>query len=145
MDIDELLNKYFEGETTAEEESRLRTFFTTGHTPARLEAYKPLFVYFDREISRSRMKETRRPRHVRRIAYIISGVAACILLFVGVRRELLLSDAEELCLCSPNYVIINGRCYTDTQKAHTLAFEALREVATDDVSFPAIGPSGYEE
>ena len=35
MDIDELLNRYFEGETSSEEERELRAFFTSGNVPDR--------------------------------------------------------------------------------------------------------------
>mgnify|MGYP003160425810 CR=1 FL=1 len=43
MDIDELLNRYFEGETSSEEERELRAFFTSGNVPDRLAVYTPMF------------------------------------------------------------------------------------------------------
>ena len=42
MDIDELLNRYFEGETSSEEERELRAFFTSGNVGG-LYAYVYLF------------------------------------------------------------------------------------------------------
>ena len=39
-DIETLLNKYFEGETTCEEERRLRRFFAEGLVPEHLEVYR---------------------------------------------------------------------------------------------------------
>ena len=41
-DIETLLNKYFEGETTCEEERRLRRFFAEGLVPEHLEVYLSL-------------------------------------------------------------------------------------------------------
>ena len=41
-DIETLLNKYFEGETTCEEERRLRRFFAEGLVPEHLEVYRPM-------------------------------------------------------------------------------------------------------
>ena len=41
MNIDELLNRYFEGETSAEEEQKLRRFFASDNVPENLSAYKP--------------------------------------------------------------------------------------------------------
>jgi len=41
-DIETLLNKYFEGETTCEEERRLRRFFAEGLVPEHLEVYRPV-------------------------------------------------------------------------------------------------------
>ena len=40
MNIEELLNKYFEGETTCEEERELRRFFTRGIIPEHLQMYR---------------------------------------------------------------------------------------------------------
>ena len=41
-----LLEKYFEGQTTPEEENALKEFFHGDSVPAHLEEYRPLFVYF---------------------------------------------------------------------------------------------------
>ena len=49
MKIDELLDKYFEGETSCEEERELRRFFTEKEVPEHLQTYRPLFAYLNRE------------------------------------------------------------------------------------------------
>ena len=49
MKIDELLDKYFEGETSCEEERELRRFFTEEEVPEHLQMYRPLFAYLNRE------------------------------------------------------------------------------------------------
>ena len=59
--------------------------------------------------------------------YILSGVAACVLAFLSLTRLLYPADP---CFCSDNYVVINGRCYTDIHTVRSLAIEALQEVAT---------------
>ena len=43
--IEQLLERYWQCETTVEEESQLREFFSKGEVPARLLRYKDLFVY----------------------------------------------------------------------------------------------------
>ena len=48
MKIDELLDKYFEGETSCEEERELRRFFTEEEVPEHLQTYRPLFAYLNR-------------------------------------------------------------------------------------------------
>ena len=48
-DIETLINKYFEGETTCEEERRLRRFFAEGLVPEHLEVYRPMFAFFEAE------------------------------------------------------------------------------------------------
>lgn len=135
--IDELLERYFEGETSAEDEHRLRTFFASDDVPEHLAAYKPLFAYFDEEIIR--METDMHPEEIeiliernsgrtrKAVLYLLSGVAACFLALLGLSRLLYPVDP---CFCSDNYVVINGRCYTDIHKVRSLAFEALQEVAT---------------
>lgn len=124
MNIQTLLTRYFEGETSAEDERRLRAFFASNNVPPELQAYKPLFAYFDQEIA----KETKKPRvgH-RKIYYFLSAVAASALLFLLIHNPLTASDP---CFCSDSYVVVNGRCYTDIEKVRAFAFEAMREVAT---------------
>jgi hypothetical protein len=134
MNIDDLLNTYFEGETTAEEERRLRAFFASDDVPQRLAAYKPLFAYFDAEICKEQQKAGAPAKRLKLI-YWASGIAASILLAIGGWQAL--STGADPCLCSGNYVIINGHCYTDIEKVRSLAMEALQEVATPaDAYFP---------
>lgn len=153
MTIEELLNRYFEGETSVAEEARLRNFFTAGEVPPHLAPYKPLFAYFEQEIrlageSRESGEDTSafyddglipppgklRQPSVRRVLYYVSGVAASVLLALGLLRTLFPADP---CFCAENYVVVNGRCYTDIHKVKTLALQALEEVATSpDDYFP---------
>ncbi|MDR2809133.1 MAG: hypothetical protein LBB84_01080 [Tannerellaceae bacterium] len=104
--------------------------------------YQPIFAYFDREIQ---AKNT--PRIARtKFYYLAAAVAASVALLLGMWHTFRPADTQELCLCSANYVVINGHCYTDTQKARSLALEALKEVAApDEVSFPGIGSFYNEE
>lgn len=137
MNIDELLNKYFEGETTSAEESQLRAFFASDDVPEHLSVYKPLFAYFREEIGKQAGKPAKtvhRSIARRTVLYLVSGIAACVLLALGIGQLLHPLDP---CFCSDNYVVINGRCYTDIYKVRTLAIEALQEVATPaDEYFP---------
>ena len=43
--INQLLNKYWEGATTLEEENILRSFFSQKDVPGSLIQFRPLFVY----------------------------------------------------------------------------------------------------
>lgn len=45
--MEELLERYFEGETSAAEEKLIRAFFASGEVPEHLAAYIPLFAYFE--------------------------------------------------------------------------------------------------
>ena len=44
--IENLLEKYTNAETSIKEEQQLKTFFAQETVPAHLERYKPLFNYF---------------------------------------------------------------------------------------------------
>ena len=44
--IEELLEKYFDGETSIAEESQLQSYFASNDVAQHLEQYKPLFGYF---------------------------------------------------------------------------------------------------
>ena len=50
--IDQLLNRYWEGNTSLEEENILRAFFSQDSIPAELMRYKPLFRYEATEAKR---------------------------------------------------------------------------------------------
>ena len=140
--IEELLERYFEGETSAAEEKQIRAFFASG------EVYAPLFAYFDEEIERDAEAQVGEPdlepepvsvplrsaNRKRAALYLFSGVAACVLALLSLTRLLYPADP---CFCSDSYVVINGRCYTDIHKVRSLAIEALQEVATPaDDYFP---------
>lgn len=186
--LNDILNRYFEGETSAEEERQLRIFFTSGDVPPEWIAYRPLFAYFKAEnekagkgnaddeealyaedlldgiptpeallreetitrelfglkareaMSEAASDETSGKHRTsgpnrRRLWYAIAGMAASVLLIAGIYRLL---NPVDPCFCSDNYVVINGRCYTDIHQVRTLAWEALQEVATPTEDyFPA--------
>lgn len=113
--IEELLERYFEGETSAAEEKQIRAFFASGEVPEHLAAYAPLFAYFDEEIERDAEAQVGEPdldpepvsvpfrsaNRKRAALYLFSGVAACVLALLGVTRLLYPAD---LCFCSDSYV-----------------------------------------
>lgn len=84
MKIDELLNRYFEGETSCREEKELRRFFTEEEVPEHLAIYRPLFVCLDEEAKahRSPAKEAETAEQVkscrltpkRRLYTVLGGV-----------------------------------------------------------------------
>lgn len=144
MRIEELLDKYFEGNTSTAEEKELRTFFSSGNIPPHLSAYKPMFAYFDEEIATAEATKSAPVRRDKRIVlYLLSGVAAAILLVLGVKG---VYTSYETRHCAENYVVINGRCYTDIHKVRDMALEALREVATPaEAYFPDEGGQSLEK
>ena len=80
----DLVERYFAGETSREEEARLKAYFRTGAVSPELEVYRPLFAYWAEEAT-----VVAPPRHggrrVRRLPRILLAVAASLLLVVLVR------------------------------------------------------------
>jgi hypothetical protein len=95
--IEELLEKYYRGETTTDEEKELRRFFAGGDVPRQLAAEAGLFGYYarEREDALSGEMEERLEKMVagsrkripvvgmRHRYYWLSGAAAAILILIG--------------------------------------------------------------
>ena len=97
MDIDELLNRYFEGETSSEEERDV---------PDRLAVYTPMFTYLEEESRKERQPdealipidedilfmldaekvEEKKTFTLRSVLYLVSGIAASFLLLLGLNH-----------------------------------------------------------
>jgi hypothetical protein len=125
MKIEQLIERYFDGLTTSEEEATLRRFFMSDEVPETLRIYKPLFVYFDTEIKASK---TTHPRNHRYLVLWLSGVAACAAILVGL---FILSLPRTECPLDGNYVMINGRCYTDEATIRSATMNSLHSVQED--------------
>ena len=132
MNIEELLNKYFEGETTCDEERQLQQFFTQGIVPEHLEAYRPLFAFFKEEkqlqSATAATPEQKPPKQKipfrRRILYGLSGIAAGLLLLLGIAGTI-----RHFTYQPENYVIIDGKQYTDKALVREQALTAFQEVS----------------
>lgn len=128
MNIEELLNKYFEGETSCEEERQLRQAFTQGMIPPHLEVYRPMFAFLDKE---NRENKVATPQAVkktipfrRRLIYGFSSLAAVALIVLAIA-----GITRHYTATPDNYVIIDGKCYTNTELVQEEALAALQEVS----------------
>ena len=98
-EIEKLLEKYFEGETSLSEEKQLRDFFTSGNVPDRWKDPEKYFSFINAERSQRLgdpgfdekiMSEIKEDKHSpfldlhRPWIYWIAGVAASILILVVV-------------------------------------------------------------
>ncbi|SDE66162.1 hypothetical protein SAMN05421636_106289 [Pricia antarctica] len=83
--IEQLLEKYFEADTTAFEEADLRAYFSQDTVAEHLEQYAPMFQYFSKEKEERFTKEVLKPKTgtSRRIWYSWVSIAAIVLLLVG--------------------------------------------------------------
>ena len=81
MKIEELIDRYFEGQTSCDEERELRRFFTQENIPESLQVYRPLFACLDQE-AKAFQKESIPAKKLsfrRRFIYMTGGIAAGLL------------------------------------------------------------------
>lgn len=83
VNIEKLIEKYFEGETNLNEEAQLRTYFTSQKVPVHLEAYQDLFGYFEAKANES-FKKPLLPVKKVKVPYKWLSVAASIMLLISV-------------------------------------------------------------
>ncbi len=130
MKIDELLDKYFEGGTSCEEEREIRRFFAQEEVPGHLEMYRPLFAYLAQEIKAGQETSRKivppeRKKHIR-LFRTLGSIAAGVLLLAGIAQIVSVSYSPE------NYVIIDGKRYTDERLVQAKALEALQNAGFTD-------------
>ena len=129
---EELLEKYFDGRTTCAEEHDLRQAFIQGNIPEHLEVYRPLFAGLDKVSTRQGHAEDLTPPrrkialHSSRFRHWAGTIAAGLALCLVLARLLTVNEESE------NYVIIDGKRYTEPTLVQAKAREALDNVSYTD-------------
>ena len=125
-------------------EQALNSYIASGRYPDFIQGEKNLYeaealIPIDEDILfmlDAEKVEEKKTFTLRSVLYLVSGIAASFLLLLGLNHLL---NPVDPCFCSDNYVVINGRCYTDIHKVRSMALEALQEVATPtDEYFPEV-------
>ena len=81
--IEDILEKYFQGDTTIAEENQLKEYFSSPDVAQHLEQYKPMFGYF------SQVKEQKSTQTIplktkkRKVAWLSIAASAVVLLGIG--------------------------------------------------------------
>jgi len=81
--IENLIEKYFEGKTTLAEESTLRKYFTTNQVPRHLEPYSELFGYFELKKLEATQTPIKLPKSFK-LPYRWLSIAAMLIFVVGI-------------------------------------------------------------
>lgn len=122
-DIDRLLEQYYEGLTSVEEESLLQAWLSQLDVPARFDADKALFGYF----AGQKHKPVRKVNVLRFAAW--SSAAAAVLALLLITGNAINKDTD-------NYVFIQGKKYTnltlakkEAQSTLSLLFDEQDEVS----------------
>ena len=129
-EIQRLLDRYLDGETSSQEELQLRQYFSeTQLVPQEWYAYKALFAWEERESATIRQKPAHRHSH-RRMAIAASLTA---LLLIGAGMLLNMQDNPT------NYAVIDGHITTDLSIVKQEAEQALMMVTTtEEETFDAL-------
>lgn len=123
--VNELLEKYFRGETTLVEEKFLKQYFKTDQVLPKYEMYRPLFEVFSQEsleepnVSFQRMMP--KQRKIKRIGiqtFAYSGIAATLLLALWFSRPQI----------NDNYAIIRGKKIDNKEYAQRYAEAKINKV-----------------
>lgn len=138
-DIDRLLQRFFDGFTTLEEESALEEYFACNrHLPRRLERYRPMFAWYADGMPVSALP-SRRPRH-RAVVWISSVAAAATMAIVSLSAlrspcdtSMMASTiADSGTILEETYVIRDGRRITNPGEVAREITETILEVEEMD-------------
>lgn len=81
--IENILEKYFEGETTIAEEKELKEYFSSSNVAQHLEQYKPVFGYFSQVKQQKSTQEIPLQTKKRNVAWLSIAASAVVLLGIG--------------------------------------------------------------
>ncbi|MDU1903804.1 MAG: hypothetical protein E6772_03390 [Dysgonomonas sp.] len=128
--IEELLERFFEGETSNAEEQELYTFFSGKDIPGHLSQYKSVFEYFESTIfdEFSEINKEGLPKNnlkVKPILMSISGVAASVLLILSCWTFYQNNTATDL--YEGSYIIENGVRISDVKQIKSQLEEVEKE------------------
>lgn len=109
-EIERLVERFFDGETTTEEEARLYKVFRRKRLPNNLERMRPVIEAFD-SMSEEKPQRAKTVNIVRRA---LMGVAAMLALIVGIAIYSNYHEEQSLArIYGGSYVIENGRRIDD--------------------------------
>ena len=148
-DIEELMKRFFKGETTNAEERQLYDFFAQNEIPEALRPYKDMFGYFGHEIVNEESDGLKRKigeeisfSKVRRWQIWSVGVAASLLLIFSIHfatRERY--DGPVV----GGYIIRNGVCIADMKAIRSELEESYRKTLSQIEEARAIETAAREQ
>lgn len=129
--IEDLIERFFDGLTSNEEEQQLYLFFSKENIPAELEPYRKVFRYFESDIIEELggQKKVLMPTktYKRKHWTMWIGIAATLLLLLTIRQSVFTSSSEY----DPfegSYIVVNGERITDLDKIRP-ELEATTQIA----------------
>ncbi|MDO5570680.1 MAG: hypothetical protein Q4F97_04345 [Bacteroidales bacterium] len=142
MNIEQLLEKYFEGETSSQEEKFLREYFCSSKVEERFIQYAPLFMYLKEEIIKS--DENNQPdiiafdnaksNNVRTFNYkLFASIAAIIAVCFIMGISFLNINSYK----GKSYAIIDGKYHTESEIVKNAFIASIQDIGENDIElFP---------
>ena len=81
--IEDILEKYFQGETTITEENQLKEYFSSPNVAQHLEQYKPMFGYFSQVKQQKSTQNIPLKTKKRNVAWLSIAASVVVLLSIG--------------------------------------------------------------
>ncbi|PTT04709.1 hypothetical protein DBR27_09290 [Flavobacterium sp. HMWF030] len=81
--IEDILEKYFQGETSIAEENQLKEYFSSPNVAQHLEQYKPMFGYFSQVKEQKSTQEIPLKAKKRNVAWLSIAASVVVLLGIG--------------------------------------------------------------
>jgi len=81
--IENILEKYFQGETTIAEENQLKEYFSSPNVAQHLEQYKPMFGYFSQVKQQKSTQNIPLKTKKRNVAWLSIAASVVVLLSIG--------------------------------------------------------------
>ena len=145
-----MLNKYFEGETSIEDERMLRAYFNKEYLPDHLKELAPIFTYIeDEQTALEALKEIKdaAPTFIKkkklilsRSFYICAVAAACIATVF-----FLFSPGKSNSEANESYAWINGERITNKDEIIMFAEKSLDNVSSTENIFMEQMSAIFEE
>ena len=141
-----LIDKYFEGLTSLDEEQTLRTYFRQNDIPEKWKMYQPIFRFYsdathelniptaDEVATINASVANRRQIWFRNIQWLSIAAAACFVLFVG--KRLSLDTKKDFSTTSLAY--IDGKKQTNIEVIQMEALKSLENLTEDYDNFDEI-------
>ena len=126
--IDHILEKYFEGETSLDEEKLLRQYFQSNRVEAKHLIYAPIFGYMAQENTRlTALPSADRPTKPRRLALWASAAACAAMLLGALYFVVPQADTSNI-----SYVYVDGKKQKDAEQINAQALYSLMAIEEDD-------------
>lgn len=122
--IENLINKYFEGETSIAEENELKVYFSSTDVAQHLKQYQPIFGYFS-QAKEQQFTQVIPLKTKKRNVVMWLSIAASVVVLLGVGTLMYLDSNDSSQFVSCNSEDDPEKVLRETQKALTLVSEKL--------------------